>query len=555
MRRFSLLACNLLLLTVVACSGTSLSKKGDAAGESFAPETGGPDQSVSGPFDTDITKMDGAGEQPDVPVNVGAGGADGASDVADGGGGQTGDVAISTGGVAKDAPTATGGAVSPGSTFFCTPGDTRICVGPGACSGGQACLATGSWGACDCGTSSSSTGGSGASSSSRGGGGSGGSGGSGGAGGECSVASTSTGLPEAPSFNGIPLPCDVIGKDEGGAKCVSAHSTVRLIVGAYTGPLYRLCKGTASPGPNSCKGETKDIMAKDGYADVDAHEAFCGEDACTFSKLYDQSGKGNDLEPAPKGGAKGTPDNPAKAMVLPVKVNGHKAYGVLMKTGMGYRTGCDGCNIKKGNGMALGDETQSIYMVSCGNKDLVDGCCFDYGNAETTSNDDGNGTMEAIYFGGGVVWGTGYGGKPGPWMMADLENGVYAGWDSEKKSDKGISTNQPMKFDFVTGVVLGDTQDKNCGKGRFAIYAGDAQGKDAIYGKLACMYDGIRPEKSGYNPMKKQGSLILGTGGDNSSGGVGRFFEGATATGPLISKSTLALLHAAIVAAKYENAQ
>lgn len=373
-----------------------------------------------------------------------------------------------------------------------------------------------------------------------------------GGGGTCGTSSsTSTEVPAAPAPEGIPLPCGVIEDDAGDAKCVSAHSTVRVIVPGYSGPLYQLCKGKADPGPSSCKGETMDIQAKDGYADVDTHVAFCGEESCTFTKIYDQSGKENHLEPAPKGQAKGTPDNPAKAMALPVKVNGHKAFGVIIKAGMGYRTGCNGCNIKQGNGMAKGDEPQSLYMVTCGNKDLIDGCCFDYGNAETTSNDDGNGTMEAIYFGGGVVWGTGSGGKPGPWVMADLENGVYAGW--EKKQDKNISTNVAMKFDFVTAVVLGDTNDKNCGQGRFALYGGDAQGKDEKYGNLACMYDGIRPEKSGYNPMQKQGSLILGTGGDNSSGGGGRFFEGASATGALISKETIGKLQAAIVAAKYEK--
>src|SRR5438034_1059863 len=53
------------------------------------------------------------------------------------------------------------------------------------------------------------------------------------------------------------------------------------------------------------------------------------------------------------------------------------------------------------------------------------GCCFDYGNAETDSRDDGNGTMEAIYFGNIRVWG--YGTGNGPWIMADLENGLYSG--------------------------------------------------------------------------------------------------------------------------------
>jgi non-reducing end alpha-L-arabinofuranosidase len=351
-----------------------------------------------------------------------------------------------------------------------------------------------------------------------------------------------------PPFGGIPLPCDVF--SQGGTKCATAHSTVRVIVAGYEGPLYQLCKGGSSAGPSSCKGTTQDIKAIDGYADVATHDGFCGDDSCVITKIYDQSGNGSDLEPSPKGGAKPTADNPAKASALPVKVNGHSAYGILIKQGMGYRTGCGGCNIKQAKGMAIGDEPQSMYMVTS-QYDLVDGCCFDYGNAETTSNDDGNGTMEAVYFGAGVVWGTGFGGKPGPWVMGDLENGVFAGW--ENGQDKLISTNKPLKFDFVTAVVVGDTYEKNCGKGRYMLYGADATGADATYGKLMTMYDGVRPEKPGYVPMQKQGSLILGTGGDNSSGGAGRFYEGATATGLPISKKTANLLQAAIAATKYET--
>jgi hypothetical protein len=358
-----------------------------------------------------------------------------------------------------------------------------------------------------------------------------------------------------PAFDGLPLPCDVL--KQAGTTCASAHSTVRVIVSGYSGSMYQLCKGGSKPGPSSCTGETQDIKSIDGYADATAHEQFCGEDTCVITKIYDQSGNGNDLEPAPAGGAKTSPDVPAKAMALPVKVNGHKAYGILIKPGMGYRTGCNGCNIKRGKGMALGDEPQSMYMITSGAGggnglgDLIDGCCFDYGNAETTSNDDGNGTMEAVYFGAGVVWGTGYGGKPGPWVMGDLENGVYAGW--ENGQDKLISTNKPLKFDFVTAIVVGDTSEKNCSKGRYMIYGADATGADSTHGKLMTMWDGIRPDKPGYAPMAKQGSLILGTGGDNSSGGGGRFYEGATATGPAITKKWANLLHAVVVAAKYEK--
>jgi hypothetical protein len=351
-----------------------------------------------------------------------------------------------------------------------------------------------------------------------------------------------------PSFDGIPLPCDIL--KEGGTTCVTAHSTVRVIASNYSGPLYQLCKGGSKAGPGSCTGESQDIDAIDGYADVDSHEAFCGEDTCVITKIYDQSGNGNDLEPSPKGGNKPTPNIPSKAMALPVKVNGHKAYGILIKGGMGYRAGCTACTAQTAKGMAVGDEPQSMYMLTS-QRDLVDGCCFDYGNAETSSNNDGNGTMEAVYFGAGVVWGTGSGGKPGPWVMADLENGVFAGW--ENGQNQLISVNKPLKFDFVTAIVVGDTAEKNCGKGRFMLYGADATGADATFGKLTVMWDGIRPEQPGYVPAIKQGSLILGTGGDTSSNGGGRFYEGATATGPAITKKTANYLHAALVAAKYET--
>jgi hypothetical protein len=336
----------------------------------------------------------------------------------------------------------------------------------------------------------------------------------------------------------VALPCDVL--KQGGQTCVSAHSTVRTIVSGYTGPLYQLCKGTFAAGPNSCKGTKQDIAAVNGYANAAAHEAFCAGASCTITKIYDQSGQKNDLEPAPRGGAKPSPDNPSNAGDLKISIDGHTAYGILIKPGMGYRTGCSGFNIKTGNGTAKGDEPETQYMVSS-QKNLVNGCCFDYGNAETTSNDDGNGTMEAVYLGLGVIWGTGVQG--GPWVMADLENGLYAGW--ENNQDKNISTNTPLKYDFINAVVVGDTRDKNNGKGRFALYGGDA-----TKGALKVMYDGIRPAKPGYVPMLKQGSIILGIGGDNSGSGGGHFYEGVMANGAA-SKATVDALQAAIVAAGY----
>lgn len=51
-----------------------------------------------------------------------------------------------------DASGSGGGGVRPEGAV-CTPNETRLCYGPGACEGGQACEADGSgWGPCDCGT-------------------------------------------------------------------------------------------------------------------------------------------------------------------------------------------------------------------------------------------------------------------------------------------------------------------------------------------------------------------------------------------------------------------
>lgn len=341
------------------------------------------------------------------------------------------------------------------------------------------------------------------------------------------VGGSGTGTSGAPSE--APLPCQVLG--DAGHECVSAHSTVRVIVPGYAGPLYQVENGN----------ETLDINSVGGIADAAAHDAFCNG-GCTIKVIYDQSGRGNHLTKAPPGSAKPTPANQAAASNLPVSIGGRSAYGILFRPGQGYRAACNDCPYPPEfpSGVPVGDEPQTQYMISS-QHDLINGCCFDYGNAEITANNDGNGTMEAVYLGMGVIWGSGTG--SGPWVMADMENGLYPGW--ENKSDTNISTNTPLTFDFVTAVVVGDTADKNEGKGRFALYGGDA-----TVPTIKEMYDGIRPEKPGYVPMQKQGSVILAIGGDNSDGDGGRFYEGAIAL-KAASKEVIGSLQAAIAQAGY----
>ncbi len=303
---------------------------------------------------------------------------------------------------------------------------------------------------------------------------------------------------QANTLNG---PCDFYAR--GGTPCVAAHSTTRALYGAYTGPLYQVRR--ASDGSTQDIGVTK----AGGYADAAAQDTFCAATSCVITVIYDQSPRGNDLTQAPPGGfngpAAGGYDNLADATAAPVKVHGHRAYGVYIAPGTGYRD-------NDTNGIATGDDPEGMYAVLDGTH-YNGGCCFDYGNAETDSHDDGNGTMEAIYFGNIKVWG--YGPGAGPWIMADLENGLFSGVHTHlNNNDKSISDR------FLTAMVKGAPDE-------WSIRGGNAQ-----EGDLTTLYNGARPnEVDGYNPMKKQGAIILGIGGDNSVGGAGTFYEGVMTSG------------------------
>jgi len=316
-----------------------------------------------------------------------------------------------------------------------------------------------------------------------------GSGGSSGSGGATCVGGPA---PAAPSAGATKRPCDIYAED--GGPCVAAHSTVRALYATFNGALYQVRKGADGP--------TADIhtLAAGDFVNAAEQDDFCKSDACTISIIYDQSGKGNHLTKAPPGMNKPTPGLEANAKSVAATFSGHTVYGVHIVAGVGYRnnTPC---------GTATGDNAETEYMVVAG--DVYNGgCCFDYGNMETSSRDDGDGTMEAVYFGNCTVWNKGA--DNGPWVMGDLENGLWAGNTSP------YNDNKPVTFKYVTGMVKGDAAGKN----HWTIKVGNAQS-----GMLSTPFDGPRPSPS-YNPMKKQGAVGLGTGGDNSNSAKGDFFEG-----------------------------
>ena len=95
---------------------------------------------------------------------------------------------------------------------------------------------------------------------------------------------------------------------------------------------------------------------------------------------------------------------------------------------------------------------------------------------------------------------------------------------------------KPLPYPFVSLYLRGRTDG-------FVL-----KGGDATKGPLDTMYDGPRPYCSlagtcdrhkgdprnpvpSYQPMHKQGAIVLATGGDNSNSALGNFYEGIMVTG------------------------
>ncbi|HVZ89954.1 MAG TPA: arabinofuranosidase catalytic domain-containing protein, partial [Polyangia bacterium] len=417
--------------------------------------------------------------------------------------------------------------------------------------------------------------------------------------------------------SGATGPCDLY--QAGNTPCAAAHSTVRALYGAYTGPLYQVQRASDK--------STKDILVgSGGFADTSVQDSFCSGTTCTIPIIYDQSPNGNHLRVTWFAYWLQSGGNPASATAAKITVGGHSVYGVKSGTNVAYRTGValsgtasvnkgsstvtfsapqtlpansallfaanskdcpanswpNNCNFRAyfttaaitasttvtltssytgtsapstavwnqtTKGVATGDAAEAIYSVFDG-KTYSSWCCFDYGNSELPGVDDGNGTMEAIYWGADTQFGQSGGGS-GPWVAADLENGMYEGYEngSSKVASNTSVTGVPYLTAMLKGLSAKDCPAGLTSSGCFALKAGNATS-----GKLAFKFDadtmnyGARPP--GYSPQKKEGAIILGTGGDGSNSGAGIWFEGAMTIGAP-SDTTDDAVQANIVAAGY----
>jgi hypothetical protein len=307
----------------------------------------------------------------------------------------------------------------------------------------------------------------------------------------------------APASAATTGPCDIYAA--GGTPCVAAHSTVRALYGAYAGNLYQVRR--------SSDNTSKDIgvLAPGGVAAAAAQDSFCAGTSCVITVLYDQSGHGNDVwyqgSSAVPGSSQSSPTN---ATAESLTVGGDKAYALHTNPGNSYWR--DGHL----TGIPTGAAPEGMYMITSGTH-VNGGCCFDYGNSETTRKADAAGAMDAINF-STSCWFGGCAGS-GPWVQADLEWGLYPGGSQQWNPNQRAFTNR-----YVTAML------KNNGTSRFALKGANAQA-----GSLTTLWDGSLPP--GYSPMKKQGAIVLGSGGDccKPGGGAnlsaGTFYEGAMVAG------------------------
>lgn len=331
-------------------------------------------------------------------------------------------------------------------------------------------------------------------------------------------------------------PCDILLK--AGNPCVAAHSTTRALYSEYSGPLYNLSRADG-------KWKTVGPVAPGGVANIQTHEDFCPHSDCVISNIFDQSPEKNHLYQRI---SDGVVHKMVNASIHKIKIQsvGKFVYGMWFDPGHGY-------HIDDTKGIAKGNEPESIYAVMSG-KNYNGKCCFDYGNSENTrlqpqkTGDYACGAMEAIYFGNAHWMGNTASGN-GPWVGADMEAGMFYGGGNFTKVNP---TNTPLTSDFVSLHLKGRTDG-------FAL-----KGGNAASGLYKTMYDGSRPThvsapnnchwhgfNGSYQPMRKQGAIILGTGGDNSNGASGNFYEGYIATG-VTSDATDDLIQSNIVSVGYK---
>lgn len=340
-------------------------------------------------------------------------------------------------------------------------------------------------------------------------------------------------------------PCDIY--NAAGNECVAAYSTVRRLLSTYTGPLYQVRSGSSeyNIGGNVVTNPQQAIAPKngttipyttspqagtlvdipqtaDGFADGAAQVAACTGTTCTIAKIYDQSGRGNDLTVAkggrPDGGDWAAMDDfESIADAGPITVGGRNVYSLYMEARQGYR------QTAAGDGMAVGDEAQGMYMLADGTR-AGSACCWDFGNV--TPDPTAYAEMNTLLF-GIAYWGRGAGN--GPWYGADFEAGVWMGgsepgdpgWGGLNDAANAPANNEnpALKVKHALGFLKSGPNPE-----KYALRMADIATATEVHTAYAGNYPSTKH-------LDSKGAVVIGVGGDNSNNSWGTFYEGAIVLG------------------------
>lgn len=141
----------------------------------------------------------------------------------------------------------------------------------------------------------------------------------------------------------------------GGTACVAAHSTTRALYSAYNGRLYQVRRASDNT--------TRDlgVLSAGGYANAATQDSFCSRHELPHHHHLQPVRQRQQPHPGAPGGfngpAAGGYDNLANATAAPVTVAGHKAYGVFVAPGTGYRN-------NHTSGIATGDQSEGCTRSS-----------------------------------------------------------------------------------------------------------------------------------------------------------------------------------------------
>jgi len=142
------------------------------------------------------------------------------------------------------------------------------------------------------------------------------------------------------------------------------------------------------------------------------------------------------------------------------------------------------------------------------------------------------------------------------------KNGVKQNefWSIKEDTIASLQPNTPFCFAAAVGGASATLADCSSSDAEFNIgFTATTNGTIVHKASGKCITAVGKPPSprpphhgGGYQPMKKQGAIILATGGDNSNGAEGNFYEGFMAKG-YASAATDAAVQANIVAVGYKN--